>query len=267
MLDLHTHHRRCGHAAGEIKHYIEAAIAGGLRFIGISDHSPYFASSLDQLHPDTAMAKSEFPHYIREIRELKEEYKDKIEVLVGIESDFFAEHQELYRSIYSQTPLDYVIGSVHHSNGTPIFRQSRWEGLAEEEILREKEIFLETTQQAARSGLFDILGHLDGLKRNQPLFNGLKTERTEQTMKVLGECGVAIELNSSGAHQWCEEWYPSAELLELALHYGVPVTFGSDAHQPEQVGRDYEEASSFLRQLGFRQWALFRNRRRFLIDM
>lgn len=267
MLDLHTHHHRCGHASGSIEEYILAAIDAGLRVIGISDHAPYFASEQDQLHPDTAMAKSEFAAYVREVIELKERYRDRIEVLVGIESDYFPEHEGLYRETYAKYPLDYVIGSVHHSGGMPIFRDSRWDGLTETDVLREKETFLLNVQASARSGLFDVLGHIDALKRNQPLYGKLQTELTEQTMRVIGECGVAIELNSSGAFQRCEEWYPSIDVLEMAVHYRVPITFGSDAHRPAQVGRDFERVSRRLRELGFRQWALFRQRKRYMVDI
>jgi len=267
MLDLHTHHHRCGHASGTIEQFIQAAIECGLRVIGISDHAPYFASEQDHLHPDTAMAKSEFPRYVEEVLLLKERYKDRIEVLLGIESDYFPEHEALYKDVYAKFPMDYVIGSVHHSGGAPIFRDSRWNGQTEADIFREKETFLRNVQASARSGLFDVLGHIDALKRNQPLYGSLTTAETERTMRVIADCDVAIELNSSGAFQRCEEWYPSVEMLELAVHYRVPITFGSDAHQPAQVARDYERVAKFLRELGFRQWALFRQRKRYLIDL
>lgn len=60
-FDLHTHHDRCGHAQDKIRDYIEAAIAGGLKAIGISDHSPYFGSPEDHAQPLIAMAKANFP--------------------------------------------------------------------------------------------------------------------------------------------------------------------------------------------------------------
>src|SRR3954454_23217203 len=88
-FDLHTHHERCGHARGKIRDYIDAAIERGLSVIGIADHSPYFSSDQDQLHPHIAMAKSMFPEYVNEVLQLKQAYSDKIEVLLGVESDFF----------------------------------------------------------------------------------------------------------------------------------------------------------------------------------
>src|SRR5690625_1840185 len=111
-FDLHTHHDRCGHAVGKIEDYIKAAMQQGLEAIGISDHSPFFAMEEDQPFPGLAMAKSEFPIYVTEVLELKKKYNDQIDVLLGVESDFFPEHAETYRQAYSQYSFDYIIGSV-----------------------------------------------------------------------------------------------------------------------------------------------------------
>ena len=116
-FDLHTHHYRCGHAEGTIEDYIRAAIDKDLKVIGISDHSPYFASEHDHPEPEIAMAKSEFPRYVEEVLRLKAKYEGKIDVLLGVESDFFPEHIEIYRKEYSRYPFDYIIGSVHRSDG------------------------------------------------------------------------------------------------------------------------------------------------------
>lgn len=79
-FDLHTHHFRCGHADGNIRDYIEAGIKAGLQAIGISDHTPYFGSELEQAFPRIAMGKSELRHYVEEVLTLKEEYAGKIDV-------------------------------------------------------------------------------------------------------------------------------------------------------------------------------------------
>jgi histidinol-phosphatase (PHP family) len=124
-FDLHTHHDRCGHASGKINDYIVSAIQAGMQVIGISDHSPYFAHELDQPQPKIAMARSDFPHYVAEVLRLKEQYKDRIEVLLGVESDFYIDQIELYRKSYEPYPFDYIIGSVHQSRGVSIVGRAR----------------------------------------------------------------------------------------------------------------------------------------------
>lgn len=267
-FDLHTHHNRCGHAEGTIRDYIESAISQGFQAIGISDHSPYFAEEADHAWPGIAMAKSEFDRYAEEVLRLKEEYKDRIEVLFGVESDFFPEHAELYRSIYKEYPFDYIIGSVHRTDdGVSIFNKKRWNGLDEAEKLRQKEHYYDLIRQSAESGMFQILGHIDAMKGYFPAFSDIKTEAVDRTLEIIGRCGMAIEINTSGKTKDCGGWYPSDDILERALHYGVAVTFGSDAHHPGRVGDEFEQVKQKLRDIGFKEWVFFRRQERVAVEL
>lgn len=266
-FDLHTHHERCGHARGKIRDYVEAAIQNGLQAIGISDHSPYFASEEDQPFPHIAMAKSQFRDYVHEVLQLKEEYRGKIDVLLGIESDFFPEHIECYRSHYDRYPFDYIIGSVHHVDGINIFKKGRWDGLTELEKRQTKETYYALIEQSARSGVFQVLGHIDAMKGFYPPFSSIQTEAVEHTLKVIGECDIAIEINTSGKTKDAGGWYPSNEMLERARYYGVMVTFGSDAHDPERVGDEFELVQKHLKEIGYKQWAYFKDKKRILVSL
>jgi histidinol-phosphatase (PHP family) len=266
-FDLHTHHDRCGHAQGKIRDYIEAAIAGGLSVIGISDHSPYFGSSEDQAQPLIAMAKSEFPRYVEEVLQLKQEYEGKIDVLLGVESDFFPEHAEIYRQAYKKYPFDYIIGSVHLSGGVSIFNRTRWKKLNDEQKIEHKEEYYRLIQESARAGMFHILGHIDAMKGFYPAFSDISTPKVNDTLKVIGECGVAIEINTSGKTKDVGGWYPSNEILERALHYGVEVTFGSDAHIPSRVGDEWREVGVKLKEIGFKHWVYFKNQQKQIVQL
>ncbi|MEF3306992.1 histidinol-phosphatase [Paenibacillus sp. GYB003] len=266
-FDLHTHHFRCGHADGNIRDYIEAGIAHGLQVIGISDHSPYFAESDDHPWPGIAMAKSDFGHYVDEVLKLKDEYKDRIEVLLGIESDFFPEHADVYRSVYEQYPFDYIIGSVHKSDGISIFNKKRWKGMPDAEKVRQKEMYYDLIRQSARSGMFQILGHIDAMKGYFPAFTDIPTEAVEVTLRVIAECDIAIEINTSGKMKDCGGWYPSDDILERALYHGVAVTFGSDSHVPDRVGDEFDQVSRRLKEIGFKEWVFFRQKQRFAVPL
>ncbi|QGQ94863.1 histidinol-phosphatase HisJ family protein [Paenibacillus psychroresistens] len=261
-FDLHTHHYRCGHAEGEIRDYIESAISSGLIAIGISDHSPYFGSTEEQAQPLIAMGKSEFPLYVAEILQLKEEYKDQIDVLLGVESDFFPDVAEFYRAEYIKYPFDYIIGSVHQVSGVSIFNRKRWNKLTESEKVRDKELYYELIQQSARSGMFQILGHIDAMKGFYPPFSEIKTNAVDEALRVIGECKLAIEINTSGSTKDCGGWYPSDDILERALYHGVEVTFGSDAHKPSRVAEDWTEVSKRLKEIGFKDWVYFKQKQR-----
>lgn len=266
-FDLHTHHDRCGHAQGTIKDYIEAAYQAGFSVIGISDHSPYFGSKEDRPQPAIAMAISEFPIYVAEVLKLKEEYAGKIDVLLGVESDFFPEHAEVYRKHYEKYPFDYIIGSVHLSGGVSIFNRKRWKGLNDAEQIDHKEEYYRLIQESAKSGIFQILGHIDAMKGFYPAFSAIPTPIVNETLKIIGEQGVAIEINTSGKTKDVGGWYPSDEMLEKALFYGVEVTFGSDSHVPERIGDDWELVSTRLKEIGFKEWVYFKNKRKQVVPL
>ncbi|MFB9751498.1 histidinol-phosphatase [Paenibacillus hodogayensis] len=266
-FDLHTHHDRCGHAEGHIRDYIESAVEHGLQVIGISDHSPYFGEKEDQPWPGIAMARSEFDRYIEEVLRLKEEFKDRIEVLLGVESDFFPEHAETYRAIYARYPFDYIIGSVHKSDGISIFNKKRWTHLKESEQVRQKELYYGLIRQSAQSGMFQILGHIDAMKGYYPPFSDIPTQAIEETLRVIGQNKLAIEINTSGKMKDCGGWYPSDAILERALHYGVSATFGSDSHVPDRVGDEFDEVKRKLKEIGFKEWVFFRQKERVIVPL
>jgi histidinol-phosphatase (PHP family) len=262
MFDLHTHHDRCGHARGGIREYIEAAIANGLRTIGLSDHSPFFGELVDRALPHVAMGKSEFERYIGEAHALRREYQGRIEVLVGVESDYFPEHAATYRSVYQRYPLDYVIGSVHVLDGVELSNRERWVGLDRRDLKAARERYCDLVARSALSGMFDIIGHVDVIKAVCPEMEKIATPAVDRMMKALADADVVMEINTSGTTKDCGGWYPGPDILERAVRYGVKVTFGSDAHDPYRVGDEYDEVCSQLRALGFRTWHTFSDRRR-----
>ncbi len=260
-FDLHTHHYRCGHADGEIEEYIRSAIDAGLHVIGISDHSPYFAHKEDQPQPRIAMARSDFANYVDEVLRLKDRYKDRIEVLLGVESDFYPEHAEVYRRAYEPYPFDYIIGSVHQTRGVSIFNRNRWKNLSQARQIEEKVHYYELIAESAMSGMFQVLGHIDAMKGYYPAFSDIAAESAiDDALKTIAECRIAIEVNTSGRTKDVGGWYPSDAILERAHYYGVDISFGSDAHEPGRIGEDFERVAKRLKEIGFKQWVFYRQK-------
>jgi histidinol-phosphatase (PHP family) len=129
--------------------------------------------------------------------------------------------------------------------------------LDEEQLDREKVVYFDLLQQAARSGVFQIIGHMDLIKRYYRDFMYTCGPLVEQTLKVFAESGVTIEINTSGLPRK-EDYSPCYSVLDLASHYGVPVTFGSDAHKPERVGENWGEAVEMMRRAGYKKMRMFR---------
>lgn len=264
-VDYHTHHYRCGHALGHMEEYVEAAIAAGIDEIGLSDHSPIYHLS-DDPHalPGTAMSQHELPIYIEEMAAVKRRYAKRITVRLGVESDYVLGWDEHYRSLWQRYPLDYVIGSVHWLGHWSIFSRELPPDQDPQQVYAQ---YLYTTQAAARSGAYDIIGHLDCLKTRNHIPDMSITPLLEETVRVLAESNIAVELNTSGWRKPIKECYPRQELLELCHHYQVPVTLGSDAHAPQDVGYGFEEATRLLKEIGYRTIATFTQRKRSMVPL
>ncbi|WP_407270353.1 histidinol-phosphatase [Radiobacillus sp. PE A8.2] len=266
-FDLHTHHERCGHAIGTIEDYVKQAIDYGMGYIGISDHSPYFYSEEEQLYPGIAMGKSEFANYINEVLRLKQKYQDKIHVLLGVESDFFPDHINLYGEIYANHAFDYIIGSVHYVDDVNIFKKGRWDNLTSRQRVQLKENYYALIEESAKSGLFQILGHIDAMKGFYPAFSQIETNVIDHTLQIIGQSDVAIEINTSGKTKDCGGWYPADDILERALFHNVKVTFGSDAHTPERIGEDFDAVRHRLKEIGYKEWAYFVQKERYMTGL
>ena len=258
--DYHTHHRRCGHAEGELRDVIGAAVDNRLAAVGLSDHAPLLhLAREDWPFANIAMPREEFPHYAAEMADLRGEFGGVIPVKLGVEADYVPGYVGAYRDLLAPYPLDYVIGSVHFVDGWSIFEENLPEGAGREDVW---DRYLVLTREAAQCGLFDILGHLDCLKTKGHLPGEWNTPRLHETLDAVADVGVAIELNTSGWRKPVGECFPSLPILEMTAARGISVCLGSDAHRPQDVGADFDRAANLLRRAGYGELVGFSERNR-----
>ncbi|XID96236.1 histidinol-phosphatase HisJ [Paenibacillaceae bacterium WGS1546] len=260
-IDYHTHHYRCGHAVGTPEEYILNAIDKGMEEIGLSDHMPLLHLPHEE-HPDTAMAMDELPRYVEEILRLKEKYKGRIEVRAGLEGDYIEGCEEKIEAIVNGYPWDYVIGSVHFLGTWDVtdFRQvHRWDGRSVVEVYEQ---YYDAIRKAAATGFYDYIGHIDAIKRFGYRPEEDVTALEDAALRALKKHDLAFELNAAGFYAPCKEMYPSFSILERACAYGIPVTYGSDAHHPDKVGQKGADAHTALKNAGYSRLATFEGRKR-----
>lgn len=255
-VDLHNHTVLCNHATGSVNEYVEAAIACNTGYFGFSDHAP--------MHYDPAyrMSFEQMQMYERWIADAQERYQGQIEVLLGYEVDYlpgYMDESVLHRN------CDFLIGSVHFIDDwgfdNPEFI-GRYEHVDIDEVYRR---YFELIEQMAKSGRFDIAGHLDLMK----VFKFLpKTDiriLARDALKAIKSSNMTIELNVAGYRKPVAEAYPSPSLMEVISEMQIPITFGSDAHAIEQVGLYSDEVEAFARSYGYDTCALYRGRDRQMI--
>ena len=261
LIDYHTHHARCGHAVGQLEDYVVSALNQGMEQIGLSDHMPLLHVS-DKDNPDSAMPMEELPRYVEEALALKEKYKGRIEVRVGLEGDYVEGYEDKIERIVNGYPWDYVIGSVHFLGTWDVtdFRQvNRWEG---RRVVDVYEQYFDAIAKAAATGFYDYIGHIDAIKRFGYRPEEDVTALEDAALQAVKQHDLAFELNTAGFYAPCKEMYPSVSILERASACGIPVTYGSDAHHPDKVGQKGAEAQEMLKKAGYTHLAVFAERKR-----
>ena len=257
--DYHIHTALCGHAAGEMAEYVAAAGRKGLREIGFADHFPL--GLLGYSPPaKVTMEPGELEHYVEAVRRLAQS-QQQVVVKLGIEADYLPGKEEQLRAILSRYPFDYVIGSIHFLDGWDFTHPAQAAEYKTRDLGALYRRYFALVADACKSGLFDIIGHIDVIKK----FGYFPEEDLEphwqKIAALLKETGICLELNTSGKDAPVGEFYPRRRLLELCFEQGVAVTLSSDAHAPGQVGRFFPAAKALLREVGYREVALFTRRR------
>ena len=250
MIDLHNHTPLCNHATGTPEEFIQEALKKGIKIYGFADHAPM------EFDYEYRMSFEDMDSYENEIKNLKEKYKDKIEILLGYEVDF----TPIIDKRVLQREVDYLIGSVHFLDNwgfdNPEFIKE-WDRRDVDDVYKE---YFTKIEEMANSRLFNIVGHLDLVKvfGHKPKKN-IK-DLAKNAIKAIKKANMAIEINTSGLRKPVKEAYPSDELIEMILNEGIDITFSSDAHSPSQVGFMLNETIEKLKNLGLREAVYFKNK-------
>ncbi len=263
-IDLHTHHKRCGHASGSLADYVHAAKANGVSTLGFSDHAPLFAHPDDHPSPKIQMARSDFGRYLNEATALQQEHAHELEVLVGIEADYLPGTEQVYRDALADSRVDYVIGSVHDFGPYHVYAPRRWADASDPLEIYER--YFEAVQSSARSGLFDVIAHPDAIKAMGPPIDTDLTPLIEETVQVIAAQDVAVEINTSGLRK-CGETFPAPWVIRALHELGVPLTYGSDAHTPQQVAHGRHHVTRLLEEIGVETLVKFRRRQRVPVSL
>ncbi|MFP4037975.1 MAG: histidinol-phosphatase HisJ family protein [Desulfobacteraceae bacterium] len=255
--DYHLHTPLCKHASGTPALYFEAAVRMGVPEICFTDHCPY----PDGYDPAHRMTMDQFPTYRRDIEQLQG--RPGPEVLFGIEADYYPGCEDFLEEWLPAQGFDLVIGSVHYIAGwgfdNPEDRHL-WDSV---DVYRTWEAYFELVGKLADTGLFDVVGHLDLLKKfNYRPQEDKLTSMAAKALDRVAKTGMGLEINTSGLRKPVGEIYPSLSLLALAAERGIPVCFGSDAHRPSEVGAGFDAALDLARKAGYTHYFRIRRRKR-----
>lgn len=252
--------------AANVDRYLAAAAAAGIEELGVSEHVYRFHQALDLWrHPLwVANAQDDLDAYCEFVRTTP--------LRLGVECDFVPGAEEQTEALLAVRDFDYVVGSVHFvGDGDAAVDHDGfdvWDGGEDAERIWGR--YFEMLADAARSGLFDILAHPDLVKvwgRDRPRPEGDLRRFYEPAVEAIAESGIAVELSTAGLRKPVGELYPAAAFAELCVEAGAPFALSSDAHLPEQVGFEYDQAVDFLDALGVGEICVFERRARRLAPL
>jgi histidinol-phosphatase (PHP family) len=248
----------CHHATGEPVDYAKHAVEAGLTEIGFSDHSPMRQDNFDNWR----MNNNQLDEYVEKVRKAQKDFS-QLTIRLALEVDFLPGQEDWIRELAARHPWDYFIGSVHYvSDSWAIDDPQKLSEWKHRDSFKVWQIYFERLALAAESKLFEIIGHADLPKKfgHRPPHN--YATLYEKFLNSAKKSGCAIELNTAGLRKDCKEIYPSPEILQLAFQKDVPITFGSDAHAPEEVGMNFIEAVQLARDVGYKRSLRFAKRER-----
>ncbi|NLN07546.1 MAG: histidinol-phosphatase HisJ family protein [Firmicutes bacterium] len=261
IVDYHLHTSRCGHATGTMAEYAAAAEKQGIAEIGFADHFPLELLGFTPQHR-VNMPPEELDKYVAEVRRLQSRLS--IPVRLGAEVDYLPGREKETAAALARHDFDYCIGSVHFLDGWDFTHPKEVKRYAKLDIDELYEHYFALIRDMAASGLFDIVGHLDVVKKFAHFPRHDWSSVVEATCREIKKADLCVEVNTAGWRAAVKEAYPGVMLLRKCLELGIPVTLGSDAHSPKEVGSGLRRAVLLLARLGFREIATFCSRRRIM---
>ncbi len=243
--NYHTHTKRCHHAIGSDEDYVRSAIAGGFTVLGFSDHTPWRYES--DYVAGMRMKPDMFADYKQSVLALKEAYQGKIEILLGLEVEYFPKYMDWLKEFVHREGLDYIIFGNH-------FCQSDESGVyygracADDRYLRR---YVEDCIAGMDTGLYLYLCHPDLFMRARTEFDAQCEEASYQICEHAKQVGIPLEYNLEGLlyndlHH--VEEYPHHRFWEVAKQVGNQVIIGVDAHSNQSLEnpRYWDQAVHYL---------------------
>lgn len=254
LYESHCHTPLCKHAFGEPDEYAAVALARGFKGITFTCHCPMPGG----FSANVRMAPGQFDDYVAMIAATRDAFAGRLDVRLGLESDFYPGVEPWLEKLHARAPLSHVLGSIHYQVSD--YRKLFYTG----DVVSYQKLYFEHLALSAESGLFDTLAHPDLIKNESPADWDFARIRPhlERALDRIAATGVAMELNTSGVQKALPEMNPSPSQLAMMWERGIPVVIGADAHVPERVGDDYPTALRLLQQAGYAEVSYFLDRKR-----
>lgn len=246
IADRHVHTSFSTDSNEAPENVLEKAISLGMDEIYITDH-------YDIDYPGDGF-RFEPERYFETLSGLKEKYKDRIKLHIGVEVSINENIKEQVSALIEGYPWEYVIGSTHIVEGEDPYLRDRFD-MTDEEYYR---LFFKTSLTGIRScSGFDTFGHLDyavryGYEKDAAYKYGSFSDVLDEILKELIRRDIALEINTAALRKGLKYVHPYPDVLKKYKEFGgKKLAMGSDAHRAEDIGYMFNETLKYLQKFGF----------------
>jgi histidinol-phosphatase (PHP family) len=243
---------------------VRSAIDKGFQEIGFAEHLPY-PEGFESDVPGCVVPVEAWPQYLADVRAAQERFRQRIVIRLGAEIDYLPGYESELASRLQGNAYDVVFGSVHLVDGVMVdfaadYLEERLPLLGGPGGLWKT--YWDRLEGLIRSGLCDVVSHLDLPRKLGGDFpEAVDWERLDAILDLIRDAGLTMEVNTGGIDRSAlREAYPADRILRMASGKGIDILIGSDAHDPEQIGRYFRETAARLAALGWRHLTLFEKR-------
>ena len=272
LADYHVHTEFSNDSIYPMEEVVKDAISLGIGDICFTDHVDYGPyrdwddprgikyRPGDEGEPEqVALTNVDYGKYFPMIEKLREKYKDKIAVKVGMEFGVQTHTIPQYEKLFNSYPFDFIILSIHQAGDQEFWTNEFQNGRTQQEY--NEGYYKELLSVVQNYHNYSVLGHMDLIVRYDSYgvypFEKLKPLLTEILKTVIAD-GKGIEVNTSNHRYGLSDMTPSRDILKLYKELGgTIITIGSDSHKKEHLGAYIDWAKEELRKLGYTQFCTF----------
>jgi histidinol-phosphatase (PHP family) len=254
----------CLHAEGTLEAVVEAYIAAGFSWVGLTEHMPppedrfrYEDEAAAGL--SAALLQARFAGFVAEARRLQEKYRNRIRIFVGMETEAYTGAIPFCRELIDRHRPDYIVGSVHHVDDRNFdFSAEHYRSAAAalggvESLYRR---YFDRQYEMIRALRPAVVGHFDLVRLHDPDYRKRLEvpqvrKRIRRNLELIREQKRILDFNLRALAKGADEPYPAEAILRLALALGIAVAPGDDSHGPADIGKDFDRAVGHLFRLGF----------------
>jgi histidinol-phosphatase (PHP family) len=161
--------------------------------------------------------------------------------------------------------LDFVLGSVHFVYEFPFDHPHHIKEYDKYDINDLYREYYKNIREIASNGLVDSMAHLDLIK----IFNFFPTEDMtdvyDETLSLIKEKDLSIEISTAGIRKPIGEIYPSKEIVQMAIDKGISFTIAGDAHAAKDLSHNYDKLEDFLKEMNINEVAVYEKHEKKLI--